>query len=230
LPKKLLEVAQKQVGYLEKETNKNLDSKTANAGDENYTKYARDFDKKYPNFYNGKKNGYAWCDVFVDWCFVEAYGVEKAKELLGQPDKSCGAGCEWSVKYYKQIGRFSKKPIVGAQIFFSDSKGEPCHTGIVKKIGTKYIYTIEGNTSISSQDNGGKVMQRNRYSNIVAYARPAYQQGTLTNITSHKPLEEIAMDVIRGKYGVMPERKQKLEAEGYNYEEVRAMVNKLKNK
>ena len=57
-----------------------------------------------------------------------------------------------------------------------------------------------------------------------------HTQGTLTNITNHKPLEEIAMDVIRGKYGVMPERKQKLEAEGYNYEEVRAMVNKLKNK
>lgn len=184
MPKKLLEVAQAQVGYLEKETNKNLDSKTANAGDENYTKYARDFDKKYPNFYNGKKNGYAWCDVFVDWCFVEAYGVEKAKELLGQPNKSCGAGCTWSVKYYKQIGRFSKKPIVGAQIFFSDSKGEPCHTGIVKKIGTKYIYTIEGNTSSASGvvANGGAVAEKKyelTYSRIYGYGIPKFELETV---------------------------------------------------
>ena len=40
----VIAIAQTQVGYLEKETNANLDSKTGNAGDENFTKYARDFD------------------------------------------------------------------------------------------------------------------------------------------------------------------------------------------
>ena len=53
---KVIEIALAEVGYLEKKTNSNLDSKTANAGYNNYTKYARDFDEKYPNFYNGKKH------------------------------------------------------------------------------------------------------------------------------------------------------------------------------
>ena len=66
---RLLATAIAEVGYLEKKTNKNLDSKTANAGYNNYTKYARDLDA-ISGFYNGKKQGYAWCDMFVDWCFV----------------------------------------------------------------------------------------------------------------------------------------------------------------
>ena len=175
----VIAIAQTQVGYLEKETNANLDSKTGNAGDENFTKYARDFDKKYPNFYNGKKNGYAWCDVFVDWCFVTAFGVTKALELLGQPTKSCGAGCMWSAKYYKQIGRFYKTPKVGDQIFFKDSSGDPCHTGLVKKVTTTHVYTIEGNTSSAKGvvANGGAVAEKSylrTYSKIYGYGRPNY--------------------------------------------------------
>ncbi len=50
---KVLQVANGEVGYLEKASNANLDSKTANAGDKNYTKYARDIDNL--NVYNGKK-------------------------------------------------------------------------------------------------------------------------------------------------------------------------------
>ena len=38
---KLLNVAKNEIGYLEKRSNSQLDSKTANAGSSNYTKYAR---------------------------------------------------------------------------------------------------------------------------------------------------------------------------------------------
>ncbi len=40
-----------------------------------------------------------------------------------------------------------------------------------------------------------------------------------------KNLDEVAADVIRGKYGNGTERKQKLEAAGFNYDEVQAAVN-----
>ena len=80
---KVLAIALGEVGYLEKETNTSLDHATANAGDENYTKYARDLDAIH--FYNGRKNGHAWCDVFVDWCFVQVFGEEGAKERTFQP-------------------------------------------------------------------------------------------------------------------------------------------------
>ena len=61
---KVIEVALNEVGYVEKASNSNLDSKTGNVGSGNYTKYARDLDNI--SFYNGNKNGYAWCDVFVE--------------------------------------------------------------------------------------------------------------------------------------------------------------------
>ena len=68
----LIKIAKDEVGYLEKASNNNLDSKTANVGSNNYTKYARDLDA-ISGFYNGKKQGYAWCAVWVSWCFVKAF-------------------------------------------------------------------------------------------------------------------------------------------------------------
>lgn len=179
---KLIEVALAEEGYLEKKTNAQLDSKTANAGYGNYTKYARDLDN-IPNFYNGKKQGVAWCDQFVDWCFVKAFGVEKAKELLGQPDKSFGAGCEYSANYYKKMGRFyTKNPQPGDQIFFwNDKKTKAGHTGIVVKVDAVKVYTVEGNTSNvpGVVANGGCVRQKSYFlndSDIYGYGRPDYDK------------------------------------------------------
>lgn len=62
----LIKIALAEVGYVEKASNKDLEDKTANAGSKNFNKYANDIDTNYPDFYNGKKNGYDWCDVFVD--------------------------------------------------------------------------------------------------------------------------------------------------------------------
>ena len=46
---KVLNIAEAEVGYLEKKTNADLDSKTKNAGYNNYTKYGRDMHKLYPS-------------------------------------------------------------------------------------------------------------------------------------------------------------------------------------
>lgn len=176
---KLLKIAKAEVGYVEKASNKNLDSKTANAGRNNYTKYARDLDA-IPGFYNGKKNGYAWCDVFVDWLFVTAFGVNKAKELLCQPNKSLGAGCKYSMNYYKNNGRLFSSPKVGDQIFFcSKDKKNITHTGIVWKVDSNHVYTIEGNTSTVGGvvPNGGMVCEKCYLTvddEIAGYGRPEY--------------------------------------------------------
>lgn len=184
---KLIKVAESQVGYLEKKSNSNLDSKTTNAGYNNYTKYARDLDK-YGYIYNGKKNGYAWCDMFVDWCFVEAFGVEEALKLLQQPKKSYGAGCYWSAKYYKDKKQFyTTSPKIGDQIFFWDSKKtKVAHTGLVYSVDNTYVYTIEGNTSSTSGvvANGGGVFKKKyklNYSRIYGYGRPKYDKEVTAN-------------------------------------------------
>lgn len=184
---KVIEIALAEVGYLEKKNNSNLDSKTGNAGSNNYTKYARDLDA-IPNFYNGKKNGYAWCDVWVDWVFVEAFGAETAKELLCQPNKSYGAGCYYSAKYYKNNGKFhTSNPKPGDQIFFWNSaKNDVAHTGLVYDVDNTYVYTVEGNTSGASGvvANGGGVCCKKyklNYARIYGYGRPAYDSEPVDN-------------------------------------------------
>ena len=175
---KVLEIAKAEVGYLEKACNMNLDSKTANAGKMNYTKYARDLDK-ISGFYNGKKQGFAWCDCFFDWLMIQAYGVENAKRLLCQPAKSLGAGCKYSMNYYKSKGQLYTSPKIGDQIFFKNSSGEVCHTGLVYNVDKSYVYTIEGNTSTASGvvANGGGVCEKKyklNYNRIAGYGRPKY--------------------------------------------------------
>ena len=48
-------------------------------------------------------------------------------------------------------------------------------------------------------------------------------------IKSTKTNEELAVEVIRGLWGVYPERKKLLEEAGYNYSEVQKIVNQLMN-
>ena len=201
---KVLQVAEAEIGYLEKKTNANLDDKTANAGDKNYTKYARDLDAL--GFYNGKKNGFAWCDIFVDWCFVQAYGLEAALKLTNQPlgKSNCGAGCKYSRQYYQKKGRLFDAPQAGDQIFFwpKDAIGGPAvaHTGLVYKVDAAYVYTVEGNTSGANGvvANGGGVCKKKyklTYNRIAGYGRPDW--GTEASETV-EPVSSNARCVVKG--------------------------------
>lgn len=164
---KNLQIALDEVGYIGKKSNKDLDSKTANIRGK-WTKYARDLDN-ITGFYNGKKNGFDYCDVFVDWCMVRAYGAELAKKLLCQPARSLGAGTGYSARYYQQKGQYYKFPEVGDQIFFRYGI-EIGHTGYVWKVTNSYVYTVEGNVNCA-------VVQR-QYAKtnkvIDGYGRPNY--------------------------------------------------------
>lgn len=177
---KVLSIAAAEVGYLEKATNAQLDDKTANAGRKNFTKYARDL--AAAGYYNGNKNGYEWCTIFVAWCVYMASGKDKARSEAAQ----CycgpyGASCTSLAGYYKQKGRFSTAPGIGYQIFFRGSDGDPCHTGIVYNVDNNYVYTIEGNTSGASGvvSNGGGVAKKKyarNYSGIYGYGRIIYDE------------------------------------------------------
>lgn len=178
---KVIDIALAEVGYLEKASNSQLDSKTANAGNKNRTKYARDL--AAITFYNGNKQGVAWCDVFVDWCFVQAYGKADALALTCQPTNAksnAGAGCKYSRNYYKSKGRLFDSPQAGDQIFFySSDKTKIAHTGLVYKVDKSKVYTVEGNTSGASGviDNGGGVCKKSynlTYGRIAGYGRPDY--------------------------------------------------------
>lgn len=178
----VLEVARSFIGYHEKNGPAELDELTAGAGSGNYTRFARDLDA-VRNFYNGPKQGFAWCDVYVDAVMYYASGedAEKTMYTLCQPERSCGAGCEFSARYYKAAGRWSETPVVGAQVFFSWQEGVVGHTGLVERVENGYIVTIEGNTSDQ--------VARRRYPitspNIYGYGLPRYdeaQEKTLPDV------------------------------------------------
>lgn len=164
---RVIALAEDQVGYQGKKSNAQLDDFKANTAGK-YNKYARDLDA-LGDFYNGKKNGYDWCDVFVDWCFVQTFGRELAQKLLCQPDKSLGAGTAYSLNYYKQSGRFFSAPQPGDQIFFGDSRST-WHTGLVVKVDGGYAHTVEGNAGNPSAVRSGRYVLGGR--TIKGYGRP----------------------------------------------------------
>ena len=157
-------------GYLEKRSNSQLDSKTANAGSGNYTKYWRDV---YPAY-----QGQYWCDCLVKWGFIKAFGVSEAKKLLCHGSNGWSFYTPTSAQYFKNAGRWHTTPQAGDQVFFRNSS-RICHTGIVVRVSGNTVYTIEGNTTSASGvvANGGCVRQKSYTigtSYIAGYGRPAY--------------------------------------------------------
>ena len=176
---KVIDIALAEVGYLEKASASQLDDKTANAGSGNYTKYSRDL-AKYP-FFNGRKQGVAWCAVFCAWCYDKAYGKAAALKLLCQPTKpanNAGAGCKYARNYFKNKGQLHDSPQPGDIIFFySKDRSQIQHQGIVYKVDSSKVYTVEGNTSSASGvvANGGAVAKKSyslNYERLAGFGRP----------------------------------------------------------
>ena len=140
---KVILIAKNEIGYLEKKSNSQLDSKTANSGSANYTKYWRDVKPSY--------QGQPWCACFVSWCFMKAFGLETAIKLLKH----------WPYVYCPTMSRLftlNANPKVGDIVIFKHN-GAFTHTGLVTAVVGDRFYTIEGNTSGASGiiANGGGV-------------------------------------------------------------------------
>lgn len=218
---KLVDCAMSQVGYLEKRSNAQLDDKTANAGSANWNRYARDIDSKYPSFYNGKKNGYSWCDIFVDWCFIECFGYEKALKMLYQPTKSAGAGCQYSADYYRRNNAFFKQPQVGDQVFFGDY-GNEGHTGVVIDVAGSVVTTVEGNTSggygVDSNGDGVYIKRYNISTQYIpGFGRPNWEVVS-SNVGNEEVTDTVSYPTIKlgSKGSNVKKAQQLLIAKGYS--------------
>ena len=188
---KVLTIAKAEVGYLEKKNGdaRYLYDKRANAGYNNYTKYGKEMHEVYPSVMDYPA---AWCDAFVDWCFYKAYGVATAKSLLdGNFDDYTVAS---ALMYKNHNAWYTNNPKVGDQVFFKNSYGGICHTGLVIAVDNLYIHTIEGNTSaaLGVVANGGGVAQKKyalNYNRIAGYGRPKYDKGNSNTNTVVEPVQ-----------------------------------------
>ena len=121
-------------------------------------------------FYDHDVSGssYPWCCAFIWWVFAQHDPCLVKKT----------ASCQDLGNWFNAQGRWHSNPEIGDVVFFHFSTNDRWtnHVGIMKDINGNMIETIEGNTSISSDDNGGAVMVRQRTSNIVGYGRPDYSE------------------------------------------------------
>lgn len=127
--------------------------------------------QKYGIWYG--MNYQPWCDMFVSWC----------ADQVGQTDIGKYAYCPYHVNHFKNNGEWlgRVKPEPGDIVFFAN-KGTACHVGFVESVQSSTAFTtIEGNTSVSSNDNGGAVMRRSRTMGtvgstwyVLGFARPRY--------------------------------------------------------
>lgn len=183
---------------------------------------------KYGQWYG--MNYEPWCDMFVSWCANEI----GALDIVGK-----FAYCPYHVDYFKKKGWWldrEAQPQPGDVIFFAN-KGVACHVGIVEsRNGSTSVTTIEGNTSTSSNDNGGAVMRRNRtYGQvgsswyILGFGRPQWGSASSVPSTPSNDISKVAQEVIEGKWGNGNDRIQRLVNAGYDYNEVQKEVNRILN-
>ena len=140
-------------------------------------------------------------------------------------------GCQRMIELFKKKGCWiedeSRVPNPGDIIFYDwddngkgDNKGWADHVGIVEKVSGNSITVIEGNRNNAVSRR--VLMVNGKY--IRGYAVPKYDKEP---VKPSKTVQELAQEVIDGKWGVGEDRKKKLTAAGYSYAEVQSKVNEM---
>ena len=177
--KPIINWAENERNYTEKDSLTDLDDKTKNAGDDNYTKYSQEVDAL--GVFSTQVQGQPWCATWVTDGFINTYGVDKGLDMLCQPNKNSNAACCGdAAEYYQKAGRWYTSPQVGDQVFFKTTKYQYAHTGIVTEVTDTEVTTIEGNTSSEKGvvSNGGAVTKKHYpvgYSGFKGFGRPKYE-------------------------------------------------------
>lgn len=112
-----------------------------------------------------------WCVMFVMWCCNQA-GVD-----LPIRTASCSAlrAAAQSAGMWV-TGGYQSGDIV---IYDWGRDGVPDHCGIIETAGGSSVVSIEGNTAVGNDSNGGEVMRRTRtLSQIIGAVRPTFDTET----------------------------------------------------
>jgi len=186
-------------------------------------------------FPRGTKMDYSWAWCACTW---SALAIK-----LGYTDiVPIEISCYYLIEAAKNMGCWTENdghvPTPGDAVLYDwqdsgsgDNTGTPDHVGIVEKVNKSAgtFTVIEGNYSDS-------VKRRTMNINgkfIRGFICPKYDdEGTTetdTTPTATKSVEEVAKEVVAGKWGNGDDRKTALTNAGYNYSEVQAAVNKLVN-
>lgn len=197
------------------------------------------------------KNGYYICitklglKAVYDWCAFAVSAIMKDCGFIGKytggvHSFASDEAREGDGKYGTFFLKGSKAPQAGDLIMFRYSNLSPIddysasHIGIVEKVDGNTITTLEGNVE-GTGDNWAETStfkRKTRYlnnSSVYAFFRPKWNSSGLSNSDSTKKnmktVDELANEVISGKWGVGDDRKERLKNAGYNYTAIQNKVN-----
>lgn len=172
----ILKVARAEIGYKESPANSNR--------------------TKYNIWYYGKDTAAAWCAIFVDWVFGQCNAIS----LLpgGVKDAYVPTIADKIIASGRSVGKANGQPGDIVTFDWEQNKSSD-HVGIIEKKNSDGSYTtIEGNTGVGNDSNGGEVMRRTRYQSQISYIfRPAYS-GTSTAPSTGTSSSKLTLD---GKWG-----------------------------
>jgi len=153
---KLLSYAMDQLGYRE--------------GPNNWNKYAAE--PAMTKLLGWNAQNQPWCNVFVNACFVACFGLESGAAMLYQPIGGGSALCRASADFFKAACAWIERgrtPEPGDVIFFYRS-GDINHMGIVSRVASGSVVTVEGNSSDSVAERCYSVSD----TSIAGYGRPQW--------------------------------------------------------
>ena len=157
----LIAIAEKEIGVKE------------NPPNSNNVKYNTWY---YRNVVSGA--GLAWCCAFISWLFAQ---TDFSELFMGGVRENF---CPNVVSYAKRNNQWFTSGYKRGDIPIFDWDGTRTraqHIGLITDVGNGYVQTIEGNTAITNQDNGGAVMRRTRNTALITGVyRPTYAEGGLS--------------------------------------------------
>ncbi len=153
-----------------------------------------------------KGASYPWCCAFV-W---DIFRMCNASDLFydGKKTAYCQTVYEWAKKEKLIVAKANGKK--GDLIIFDwQGDGHADHIGFIQSKNADGSYnTIEGNTAIGNDSNGGEVMKRKRaQSTILAIVRPKYKaestesSASSVTATSKNPYSTPSTNVKKGQTG-----------------------------
>lgn len=213
----------------------------------NETKYATYLDKI--KFFNSAKQYVEWCSTLIHYLAVVLLGggtdgKNAVIKLFGENSKdncACGVKFFWDYLVAKGYKVDKDKGQPGDIIFFNTKKVKCGHVGMIEKVTDKYG-TIEGNKS-NKVARGSYVLNSSTIYGVCHIPweqfdpkeEPAAPQEPAQDIPveptpvepAKKTVDELAHEVIEGKWGNGKDRADRLTAAGYSYSEVQARVNEI---
>ncbi len=175
--------------------------------------------------------GWAWCA-----CTWSALAISLGYTDIMPIEISCGKLIEEAKKMGCWVEEDFYVPSPGDAILYdwddkaiNDNIGWADHVGVIEYVNEKsgYMTVIEGNYSDAVKKR--TISINGRY--IRGFITPKYTDDNVyyDKLGCSKDKETVAREVIAGLWGNNPSRKEAIERNGLNYEEIRDLVNKILN-